>query len=286
MAFISVIGRRLVLPSCLLAVLALVVHRFDGFLGRFVPQVAAFERRVSARPEALRAGCQVPASRIRTKPSSDCRLGRWRPAVDGILLGDSYANHFSGTVDVMAQGDDLAIIDYTMDGCPPIAGYDASTLPVNVGKCSARNRFLFEEIGRQKYRYVILAAHWPAGGAIGHLVEQSIAEVIRAGAQVIVVLANPTIPNAARCPIRALMYGRPDDCRVRSSSQPDYWDSIRRRYPAVRFVDPAGGICGGGWCDPVRDCRLLYRGDCHLNDIGARLIGEHLRAAGVSLRGG
>jgi peptidoglycan/LPS O-acetylase OafA/YrhL len=284
MAFLPVFLWRFALPGAVLALLAIAARYDGGFPTRFPAGVATYEAAAATHPNELRPDCHVPTARYETRPSANCRLGAARATADGILVGDSYANHFTGMVDVIARADDLTIMDYTMDGCPPIMDYDANTLPAYAEKCRARNAFVYEHLAATRYRYVILAAHWPVDPGAAEPVRRSVAAAVATGARVVVLLDNPTIPNAVSCPVRALMYGVARDCSVPQPAPPAYWAAIRLEFPMVGFIEPAEIVCARGICDSVRDGRLLYRDDGHLNDEGSRYIGELLRARGGSLR--
>ena len=61
--------------------------------------------------------------------------------------------------------------------------------------------------------------------------------------------------------------------------------SLVQRLPEVRFIDPDTVICGTHLCHPMLNGILLYRDSGHLNDVGARLIGQELIKRGTSLTG-
>jgi peptidoglycan/LPS O-acetylase OafA/YrhL len=295
MSFRSVLLRRFVAPVGVLGLGALIVAQWSGFPQRFgaeAQQVAAFEAMVFSRPDELRAGCHVPTAAYLTPPDPvSCRLGAIGvdstsakgSAVDGLLIGDSYANHFTGMIDILARADGVTINDYTMDGCPPILDYDTGALPSYAAKCKARNSFVYEHLSTEKYSLVILAADWPPDDAAGLLVRRSIELLVANGAHVVVVLANPSIANASQCPVRALMYRDHRQCSAAQPSPAAYWGEIRRAFPTVSLVDPATIVCIARSCNPVHGDTLLYRDNGHLNDVGSRLIGKLLVARGVRL---
>lgn len=94
-----------------------------GFPGRFDSAVARMGTAMGAEPEVLRKGCHSAPVLYSVPPDPEkCRLGAPKVAPDGLLIGDSYANHFTGMVDVMAAVGGFAIVDYTMDNCLPMLG--------------------------------------------------------------------------------------------------------------------------------------------------------------------
>ncbi len=274
---------RLVVPATAFAVFALMMMRTGGMPGRFDSEVSSLEGMVATHPDELRAGCHVPAALYSTPPDTSCRLGQPTAPLDGILLGDSIANAYSGMVDVMAQSEGLAFMDYTMDGCPPIPGYVTQGLSSHADDCLARNERAFGYVENVGFRRVILAASWPTDDDAGRLITGAIDRLLAVGIHVDVVLKNPQIPGGATCPIRRLMYGTAWSCTAPEQPEATVWASIQRQHPQVTFIRPADVICRSGTCDPVLDNIDLYRDDIHLNDVGSRLVGATFEATGTYL---
>ncbi len=276
--------RRFLVPVFILLFFALISIYFNGFQSRFDPRVTHFEDMSAAKPNEMRRGCHVPTVLYQTEISNKCRLGNKNGDVDGLLIGDSFANHFSGMVDVLAKADNLSIIDYTMDSCAPILNYDSNKSLSYSDKCRARNQHVYHEITQNKYKYVILAAYWPNDAASGVFVQKSITEILRTGAKVIVILNNQKITNGATCPIRKLMYKTSIKCDAQQDEHAKYWEDIKKDNPQIKFIDPNDVICQKGICYPIIDNILLYRDDVHLNDVGSRLIGNMLLLRKTSLK--
>ncbi len=280
--FQRVLLTRYFAPASVLLVLTVVTILNHGFPQRFDPQVATFESMVASKPDVLRAGCHVAAAFYKAAPNPKCRLGAKRQEIDGILVGDSYANHFTGMIDVMAKIDGISIMDYTMAGCLPVLGYNKSRDAYRE-KCSLRNQLAIDLIERNRYRYVIFAGSWPASDEASAYIEATLDRAIATGAEVILILDNQKIPRGARCPIRQLVFASTNNCSVPQSPKPAYWARIRERFPQIRFIDPNAIICAKEQCNPVVSGTLLYRDDTHLNDIGSRLLGQQFLNHGYSL---
>jgi hypothetical protein len=236
-----------------------------------------------SKPSEIRSGCHVPNALYSTAPNENCRLGVKKEGLDGIMIGDSFANHFTGMVDILAKPNNLSIMDYTMDSCPPIIGYSADMPPVYAAHCAKRNERVFSLIEQNKYPYVVLAAIWPKEAIARDIVEASIRRVVENSGQVIVILSNQHIEKAASCPIRRLMFGTERNCSVAQSALAPYWADVRAKFPQVRFIDPNQVICPAGVCSPIIQGQLLYLDDSHLNEVGSRFIGRTLLERGYSL---
>ncbi|WP_197432178.1 acyltransferase family protein [Ectopseudomonas composti] len=269
----QVFSRKVLLPLATFVGVAFISSATDGFSFRFPPEVQAMEHSLSTRPNELRAGCHVPSVLYATPIDENCVLGSLAHQADGLLIGDSYANHFSGMIDVLAKEAGVSIVDYTMDACPPLYRYlDRAAVAGRGEQCKFRNDYIFDRIKEGRYSFVVLAASWPSDEGAGDYLLNSLDVISSAGASVVVVLKNQTIKHANTCSVRSIMYGA-YECRVSRDARQVYWERVRERYPDVIFIDPNEVICAGNYCSPVVDGVLLYRDEGHLNDEGARKIG-------------
>ena len=206
MSFPRVFLWRFALPVLALIALASAVRSSAGLPRRFDSRVAALDRMRETKPEELRRGCHVPTALYATPINSTCLLGKRKSEADGILIGDSFANHFSGLVDTMGMAEGLSFIDYTMSACPPILGYNNGIGTIYADDCLRRNRMAYGLIAANRYKRVILAADWPQGPEAGSQLADSIAVVLNTGTDVTLILANTSIRDASTCSVRSLMY--------------------------------------------------------------------------------
>lgn len=279
----KVVVSRLLIPATALLVVNAAVAYTAGFPQRFDPQVSSLEAYLSSKPNELRGSCHVPTTLYDTLPNEKCRLGAFKTELDGILIGDSFANHFTGMLDVIAKHSGIALMDYTMDGCPPIEGYDTGKIPSYAKRCKLRNEMTFAHLEEQKYSHVILAANWPKTHETGPLLANSIKRILATGAKLTIVLNNEIIENAPSCTIRSIMYHRNHACHQRPQGRAPYFETLRTQYPTVNYIDPNLIICRNNSCNPVLSGTLLYRDSAHLTDIGSRLLGERLVSAGIRM---
>lgn len=283
LGFARVFSRRFAVPALGLALLAGVTHQLEGFPQRFSPKVERLEAMTLNKPAEIRHGCHVANALYSAEPDNDCRLGADKTAIDGILVGDSFANHFTGMVDILARPDNISLMDYTIDYCLPVLGYSGGMPPVYADHCASRNARVFDLIEHNRYRYVVLAGSWPRDEAAEGIIEASIRLAVEHSGQVIVILNNQPIDKAATCPVRRLMFDFERPCDTTESSRPQYWTQIRAKFPQVRFIDPNKVICQGHRCSPLIDDKLLYLDNAHLNEVGSRFIGQTLLDRGYSL---
>ena len=283
MKFKNVLTFRFILPIITLLALNFWAVQSNGSSDRFSSEVIALEMTQQSKPNELRAGCHVPTALYKTPLLDRCRLGIKKNKPDGILFGDSFANHFSGMIDVVAKRNDLSIVDYTMDGCPPINGFNSSKVDNYAKRCRQRNESVYSEIEARKFSHVILASNWPDTPEAGPLLVESIERLQRTGAHLTIILKNESIENGSTCPIRNAMYKRNVNCKKTPKGQPSYINDLQTKFSNLSFIDPNKVICGGMGCDPVLDGVLIYRDSVHLNDVGSRVLGQRLLNDGFNL---
>lgn len=283
MPFLAVLAKRFALPAFVLLALNAIAVQGRGFPERFSTEVAQLEAAKNTKPNELRAGCHVPTALFNTLPLDHCRIGMSKAKPDGILLGDSFANHFTGMLDVIAKHDGLSLMDYTMDGCPPIVGYNTGKNATYAQRCRLRNDAAYAQLVQNRYQHVILASNWPEEPEVAPLLKRSIEIALSTGAKVTVILKNESIENASTCAIRNAMYVRHTECGHVPRGQPTYFEDIRVNFPTVKFIDPNLIICQQNKCNSIVKDTLIYRDSVHLNDIGSRILGEQLLMSGVGL---
>src|SRR3546814_948080 len=94
--------------------------------------------------------------------------------LDGMMVGDSFANHFTGMVDILAKPNGIRLMDYTLDACTPIFGYAAEVSAAYGERCVARNARELELIKQKHYPYVVLARAWHRDAAAAQITKGSL----------------------------------------------------------------------------------------------------------------
>ena len=294
MTFAAAVFKRYAVPVAAIGLTSFAVIASDGLPNRFDPRVVEYEKIIGAAPEKLHEQCHSSTFFYQREPHASCLLGASSRQADLILIGDSYANHFTGMVDVLAKRDGLSVMHYTMDGCLPVKGMGFGLLTSYIEKCRSRNNFSYRFIASHRFKYVLLGASWPNDGTPEHFarlragLEDSISSILASGAKPIIILNNQGTKNA-HCPIRRLLTGSATSCEKAPDSNGRQWrmfQSLKRQYPALVYIDPNKVICGEASCRSIIGNVPLYRDSGHLNDIGSRLIGEMLVEKGVHLTQG
>lgn len=260
-----------------------VIH-LQGLPSRFDERVAKFEMALMQRPEQLRAGCHVPSALYAQLPDpSNCLLGNVVESPVGVLWGDSYANHFSGMVDVMARQQGVSLMDYTMDACPPLLNYRPVGNDLYAKRCVERNAQIFNFLRSSNLTRVVLAANWPTDEEAGIRFGETLEQLLGMGLRVTVIHRNQFMPKGPGCAVREAMQGKTGGCATPEDLQPRYLSDMSSMFKGVVELKPNQLICTGGSCDVLRNGILLYRDGGHLNDLGSRELGREFSGLGYSL---
>ena len=51
---------------------------------------------------------------------------------------------------------------------------------------------------------------------------------------------------------------------------------VLSEFPRVNVLDPLPALCDSNYCWAIKDQKMLYRDNNHLNEVGASYLGEHL----------
>lgn len=289
MSFRSTSALRYAAPLAAVLLVSFAASKTGGFPSRVDAQIVAYERIISTAPNELRADCHSPTFYYDRKPSSSCVLGTVGKPAEALLIGDSFANHFTGMVDVLAKNDNVSVTDYTMDGCMPVKGMGFGSLASYAEKCKMRNNFSYDFIAKNKYKYVILAGSWPSEGTDEFFTKlqegmvNSIASILSSGAKPIIILNSYGTANA-NCPIRRLLHGGSESCdkkREPRDRQMEMFSALKKTFPQLTYIDPNEAMCDKITCHSMIGAIPLYRDAEHLNDIGSRVIGKILVEKGV-----
>lgn len=282
--FLEVFIKILILPLVMVIGIVIFIKATNGISQRFPLDVYKLEQITLVKPNELRVGCHVTNQLFRTETDPEhCLLGEDKDGVDGILIGDSYANHFSGMIDEIAKNEALRLFDYTMDACPPILNYTNGLSSSYAERCIARNNHIYEVVKKNRYQYLLLAANWPNSEDVYPYLDETIAKLSATGAKIVIVLNNQVIGNAATCYTRKRMFNLSLSCEAKQFDLPTYWQKLNEKYPALVFINPNLVMCKDNMCASSLNGIPLYRDNGHLNDVGARLIGEEFVKQGVQL---
>lgn len=291
LAFRTVLTRRFVVPAAAIVLGFAGVAGTNGLANRFDARVLKYEKIIATASNELRPECHSPTLLYARQPSPACVLGVPGKAPEVFMVGDSFANHFTGMIDILAKNDHVTVTDYTMDGCLPVKGMGFGAQESYARKCKARNEFVYKYISSHRFKYVILAGAWPVDSspadfaALQTGLSNSVATVIASGAKPIIIINNESTTNA-NCLVRRAMTGSGQTCDKKQEphAQRDaVFAKLKETYSGLTMINPNQVICSNGSCHAMMGDIPLYRDTSHLNDVGSRAIGQALVAKRIHL---
>jgi hypothetical protein len=298
-------GLYLAPSMCVLAMAVLIVSR-DGFRSDVDMAVAELQEQNSSH--VIRSKCMETGV---VGNIDDCHLGFTKPTIDGVLIGDSFANAYAPFVNALAADAGLMIHDTTMSSTPSIPGIfvmDMQSKP-SPGEAEAVIKYStdrFEFAKRQ--RIVILSNFWNAydhwnkrysihNSQRDDLTAQmdehyfkAVEELLDAGVKV-VIIAQP-FAEIGRVKVNELRVMKLHHLDLQAvtlkpaesrSDRIEY--KIKQKFPAVVLIDPNDELCAKE-CRPIVAGNILFTSDgSHINAIAAAALGnEYIKDLGNPLK--
>ncbi|MDB6145587.1 MAG: putative acyltransferase protein [Pseudomonas sp.] len=241
----------------------------------------------------------------------DCHLGVYKDHLDGVLIGDSFANAYAPFIGELAKDAGLMIHDTAMSATPSLPSISVMNMQNKMSSDAAKAiekytaaRFEFSK----KQRIVILSNFWSAYGEnkqlrvnnvdVGDITANiidyhysAVKSLLDAGVKV-VILTQPfgEIGRTAVIELRAKKLRHMDFNRIEypparlHSDMVEY--KIKAKFPQVTLIDPNDILCKES-CSPTLNNTIIFRADgTHLNAIGAAELGvEYIKEKGNPLKG-
>lgn len=248
------------------------------------------------------------------KPIAQCALGPGadKGSYDVVVWGDSHAGAtFLGLAEIAQSLGATVRLQY-MAGCPPLIGGVARQEQNSGSVCASYVTGVMEEIRRIKPKVVVLVSRWslwttragrgfalvtdevPGGTArdrasseraFAHMMDRTVAELRRLGAQVIVLGQSPEYrPAPAGCVATREFKGEGNAEACMSQSLARTLDVIgpanevvtatANRHPGVTAFRMADIFCRDGHCTAGEGGRFFYVDGDHLSVTGARHAAE------------
>lgn len=304
--FRTVFTRLYLLPSmCVLGMAVLIVTR-GGF--RSDADMAVPELLEQNSSHVIRSKCMETAV---VGNIDECHLGLSKKSIDGVLIGDSFANAYAPFINALAVDAGLMIHDTTMSSTPSIPGIFVVDIQSKASPGEAEaiikystDRFEFAK----KQRIVILSNFWNAynhwnqrysiqNSKREDLTDQmdqyyfkAVKELLDAGVKV-VVIAQP-FAEIGRVKVNELRLMKLHhlDLQVVTlkpaealAERIEY--KIKQKFPAVVLIDPNDELCAKE-CRPTVAGNILFTTDgSYLNSIAAAALGsEYIKNLGNPLK--
>jgi len=265
--------KYILLPSLIITGLIYgVIDGKDGMPNRF-PDLAEFNRKANF-PNEVRSKCYDDHKIGNYK---ECYLGVVKDKVDGILIGDSFANHSSSFVDVLAKDANMYFHESTAARFPLLLDAD---FPDLFDDDYGNKRF---ELAK-KMDIICIASYWEAiivDSKNYVQILESIQELVALKKKVVIIdhLRGTSEVNLHKMKLYKAEMGAQflkKDLLIPFYKRPERYivNEIKKRFPSVTIIDLNDVMCIDGKCDYELNGGIVYRDFYHLNISGARSIGE------------
>ncbi len=268
--------KKIMLPSfILLTGMYGVIDGLNGFPDRF-DKLEEFDKKKNF-PSTVRNKCH-DADLLGN--IDKCWLGVQKEKIDGMLIGDSFANHSASLIDVFAKDAGLLIHDSSSGGHPILTRFRSpGVYDYPPEYAEARLKLALQ------YEHIIIGAHWGLYSKPGSLnyirLLETIEEIVEQDIKVTIVFALPPTTSENLHKLKLVKGNRFVFFENGASSieLPQYWESelaieIKERFPQINYIDMKDVMCENGQCQLTINGVVVYRSNDHFNTIGGHLMAE------------
>ncbi|MBV2402347.1 acyltransferase family protein [Escherichia coli] len=294
-------------PLAVVFIFSYVIVANDGYRSRISGLLNELDDSNTAH--IIRSQCIGP---MKVGNIDECHLGVKKEKIDGVLLGDSFGNAYTGFVDVLAKDAGLMIHDTTRSSTPTIPGIFVSSITKPVSD-EAANAIIKYNDNRTKFassqKIVIISDFWgqyTEKNPEFRVFDKERKEVSKNSFQLRTAYIKSLIDNGTKVFIIArpfsgvgsstmatlrndklhhvnlnkitFGYGEDKDKRV------EY--RLKKELPLITIIDPNDVLCNSGKCHASISGDLLYRKDgYHLNYSSSEKLGfEYIKKYGNPLK--
>jgi hypothetical protein len=259
----------------------------DGFPERH-PELAEFNPKKNY-PNKLRGQC---FDKFKVGNCEDCFIGIKKDTLDGMLIGDSFANHTAAFLDVLAKDANFYIHDSAAGGYPLMNETNAD------GTTAYSEKYAIERLNyAKKFKNIFIAANWegvssPENIKTYHATLKTLGELVKSGKKIIIFdplrkMTDLNLHKAKLVKAKTAVYFSEKDFSITAYKRPNNYiiKEIKRKFPSIIIIDLNKLMCKNGKCDIELNNTIVYRNADHLNTSGAKLLGElYLKKYGNPLK--
>lgn len=237
-----------------------------------------------------------------------CQIGsRLKNSKKGLMIGDSFSNHYWGFMDTLGQSAKVSILAQATSSCltlPGIMLYDWWTFKKQIyNECRDQTKRYYNMIEKHHYDYVILGQIWSnylSDNVINHLGEErsipltkkrlekalneALQKIIASGARPVLVKTTAlTQENSRACFFKHIKLRQtydPSACQFPLHlSEAEQWfealfDTMKAKYPSLILIDPKTVQCPHGLCKADIQGIPVYRDQGHITDFASYQLGS------------
>lgn len=277
----------LFLPSLItISIIYGVLDVKDGFPERF-PKLSEFNQKKNY-PNKIRKQC---FDKFKIGNCDDCYLGVKKDTLDGMLIGDSFANHTAAFLDVLAKDAGLYIHDSAAGGYPLMGRlYDNGELYDDQYAIDRMNY-------AKKFKTIFIASNWESitnqkNKKTYLSIIEDLGKLIKSGKKIVIFdglrkIDESNLHKAKLVKAALPIYFSKKDFSIPCLPRPYNYIvyEMKRKFPSIIVIDLNDVMCKDGKCDLEINNTIVYRNTNHLNTSGAQLIGEkYLKLKGNPLK--
>jgi len=253
-----------------------VIDEKNGFPDRF-PNLTEFNKKTNF-PNKLRRRCY---DSYIIGNYDECGLGIKKKQLDGMLIGDSFANHSAAFLDVLAKDANMYFHDSAAGGYPLLYDVDDKT-----GKPTSDVTYGNERLKKAKqFKTICLAANWDRfydkDSKNYKFVMSTLVELINLGKNIVII--DPLRATSEMNLHKMKMFKSnnkanisKEDLLIPFSKRPKEYIvyEMKRKFPSITIINLSDVMCSNKGCSYDINGEIVYRNGNHLNTSGARLIGD------------
>lgn len=305
---------RIKLPHTviLLLVTPIVLTHFNSY---FVKDNSGFPQRFNQELVTIYQQLQQYGSKRRplciSRPDvpfeTQCLIGTEHAAKKGLLIGDSFSNHYWGLVDTLGKSAGVSITALGTSSCITLPGiylYDWWTFKGRVyQECFAQTKRYYQMIQHNHYDYVLIGQAWSnylgnhivtdpkderstdySKKRLSHALNQGLKIITSTGATPVLIKSTAQPPtNTHDCfyqHIKKHQNYDPKQCNFTLVENADelwlntLFNAMQVKYPQLILLDPKDIQCTQGLCTAELNGVPVYRDAGHITDYASYYIGK------------
>lgn len=238
---------------------------------------------------------------------SQCLIGKKEAKKKGLMIGDSFSNHYWGFMDTLAKSAELTLIAHGTSSCLTLPGvylYDWWIFKNKIyQECFDQTQHYYQLIQENHYDYVIIGQLWlnylgnnlinktgdqrsskDSKIRLARALDQGLKIISSSGATPVLIKSTATSPkNPYTCFFEHIKLHQAYDAKQcdfkLASSKDSRWlnnlfKQMQAKYPSLILIDPKDIQCKQGNCAAAINGIPIYRDAGHISDYASYHLGK------------
>jgi hypothetical protein len=294
----------LILPVLVTHTASYVIHEYSGFPKRFNSELVTIYQQLAKYSSPKRSLC-IGNNKIDIE--AQCRIGsKDADSKTGLMIGDSFSNHYWGFMDTIGQEAHISIIAQGTSSCITLPGinlYDWGYFKNSVyQECHDQTQTYYQMIDKNHYDYVILGQVWSnylsdsvinnvgdkrsialTKKRLTHAMDDALNRITASGAKPVIIKTTAQMQeHFYECFFKHIKLRQaydPKQCSFNLvASDSEQWfsalfDKMKIKYPSLIIIDPKMTQCPKGVCAADINGVPVYRDVGHITDYASYQLG-------------